>query len=100
MKKAKHNSVRKGTVVADLSEERILDLSNDLSENVNSGTVREWRAVACYFRSELDRKSQDVAGLRISLTALAIGEEMKAQAMREIRAWLAFERKNQKKGNE
>lgn len=67
---------------------------------VNSGTAREWRAVACYFRNELDRKSQDMAGLRISLTALAIGDEMKAQAMREIRAWLASERRNQKKGKE
>lgn len=40
--------------VAKMSEARILQLSNDLSEDIESGTVEEWRAVALYFRKQVD----------------------------------------------
>lgn len=37
-----------------IGENRILQLSNDLSENIQSGRVDEWRAVALYFRRRLE----------------------------------------------
>lgn len=71
-------------LVAKCSEERILKLSNDVSENMASGTVGEWRAVALYFRNELDKLYR----VRMSLAALNIAEDMRACALREVAAWL------------
>lgn len=75
-------------VVSRCSEERILQLSNDMSEGIESGTVKEWRAVALYFRNLFDKERQSVASLRMSLAALNISEEMRGHALREIAAWL------------
>lgn len=46
--------VKPRPLIAKISRERILQLSNDLSENMRTGTTEEWRAVALYFRGELD----------------------------------------------
>ena len=75
-------------LVAHCPEERILQLSNDVSEGIASGSVREWRAVALYFRNLFDKERKSVASLCMSLAALNISEEMRGHAMREITAWL------------
>jgi hypothetical protein len=56
-KKRQSNTVKRGRLVSQLSKERILQLSNDLSEDIQSGSVQDWRTVAQYFRDELDINS-------------------------------------------
>jgi hypothetical protein len=75
-------------LVSRCSEERILQLSNDVSEGIGSGNVREWRAVALYFRNLFDKQHQSIGALRMSLAALTISEEMRTHAVREIAAWV------------
>ena len=86
-RKTKRKSSRR-SLVCKCSKERILQLSNDLSEGVSSGDVREWRAVALYFRNLFDQHS----GLRFSLAALTIAEEMRANAISEISKWVKEQR--------
>ena len=84
--KRKRTAVQR--LVSRCSEERILQLSNDVSEDIESGTVQEWRAVALYFRNLFDKERQSVGALRMSLSALNIAEEMRGHALREIAKWL------------
>lgn len=87
------NPIRKAVaLVANCSEERILQLSNDLSEDMASGTIKEWRAVALYFRKCFDDQFQRTASLRNSLAAFHISEQMRASAKTEIFAWLKANR--------
>ena len=81
-------AVRVQRMVSRCSEERILQLSNDVSEGIASGNVREWRAVALYFRNLFDKQHQSIGALRMSLAALTISEEMRTHAVREIAAWV------------
>ena len=81
-------------LVSRCSEERILQLSNDGSEDIESGTVQEWRAVALYFRNLFDKERQSVGALRMSLAALNIAEGMRGHALREIAKWLKGEAAN------
>lgn len=71
-----------------VTEERILQLSNDQSENINSGTLREWKAVAVYFSREHDRLWNDVGALRCSIAALTAAWKMHAYAFEEMAKWL------------
>jgi hypothetical protein len=52
MRKGKKSKTK--TIAAKITEKRILQLSNDLSENIATGTTQEWRAVAKYFRDQFD----------------------------------------------
>lgn len=81
-------AARAQRMVSRCSEERILQLSNDVSEGIASGNVREWRAVALYFRNLFDKQHQSIGALRMSLAALTISEEMRTHAVREIAAWV------------
>jgi len=64
MKRTKSRQTRSGTfnklprLVRRISEDRALKLSNDLSENIASGTLREWRAVAFFWRAKFDESSR------------------------------------------
>ncbi len=55
---------RKPPLVAKISEDRILQLSNDMSEDMASGTTAEWRAVALYFRNEVDDQQNRINAMR------------------------------------
>ena len=79
---------RKAVLMAALSEERILQLSNDLSEGINSGTVKDWRAVAKYFRDQLDRAHNDINAIRPSVAAMVMGQNCVRFAHAEMDAWL------------
>jgi hypothetical protein len=50
-----------------LAAARRNESSNDVSEGNASGNVREWRAVALYFRNLFDKQHQSIGALRMSL---------------------------------
>lgn len=75
-------------LTASISEERILQLSNDLSENIASGSLKEWRSVALYFRKELDRSYNDLNSMRPSIAAMTYGLDMVHFARQEMAQWL------------
>ena len=85
-KKRKPNSLH--GVLAAISEERILQLSNDMSEGISSGTTKEWRAVAYYFRFKMDQLHNRTASLHSTLAALNLSEQMRTMALQEVSAWL------------
>lgn len=58
-------------LVADCTLDRIMQLSNDLSENIASGSVQEWRAVAKYYIDCLNKQYEDMNSVRLELIALA-----------------------------
>lgn len=78
----------KKPLVAAIPEIRILQLSNDLSENVRSGTTEEWRAVALYFRNEVDRREHSLGSIRPSISAFLMAEKIRSLATRELQDWL------------
>lgn len=80
--------VRSSALLAASSEERILQLSNDLSEGIKSGTVKEWRTVAKYFRDALDRAHNDINAIRPSVAAMVMGQNCVRFAHEEMDAWL------------
>lgn len=75
-------------VLAAISEEQILQLSNDMSEGISSGTTKEWRAVAYYFRFKMDELHNRTASLHSTLAALNLSEQMRTMALQEVAAWL------------
>lgn len=75
-------------LVSCLSEDRILQLSNDMSEGIASGTVKDWRAVAKYFRDQLDRAHNDINSIRPSVAAMVMGQNCVTYAHAEMDAWL------------
>jgi hypothetical protein len=75
-------------IVSCLSEERILQLDNDLSEDIASGTVKDWRAVARYWRNQNDHLLNNLNAIRPSLAALTIGWDCVSNARKEIAIWL------------
>lgn len=81
-------TVRSGELWAAISEERILQLSNDLSEGIKSGTVREWRTAAKYFRDQLDRAHNDINSIRPSVAAMVTGMNIVNFSRQEMDEWL------------
>jgi hypothetical protein len=77
-----------GRLVQPISEARILQLSNDLSENIASGTVKEWRSVAYYFRQKLDTAEQDLSAIQTSIVAATTAEGMRNFALVEMSQWV------------
>ena len=75
-------------LVSCISEERILQLSNDMSEGIASGTVGEWRAVAQYFRNQVDKAHNDINSIRPSVAAMVMGQNCVNYAHAEMDAWL------------
>lgn len=71
-----------------VTEERILQLSNDESEGTARGNLREWKAAALYFRREHDRLWNDVGALRCSIAALVCAQKMHNHAADEMAKWL------------
>lgn len=93
MKPKKKRSGKRGAdslhgVLAAISEERILQLSNDMSEGISSGTTKEWRAVAYYFRFKMDELKNRTTSLHSTLAALNLSEQMRTMALQEVSAWL------------
>ena len=88
MKTMKSKQQHKRSLVAHISEERILGLSNDLSEVIASGNVREWRAVALYFRQQLDALQRKLNAVQPSIAALCTGGRMMTYGIQECQAWL------------
>lgn len=80
--------LRSSDLLAAISEERILQLSNDLSEDIASGTVLEWRRVAKYFRDQLDRAHNDINSIRPSVSAMVTGMNIVNFSKHEMDAWL------------
>ena len=74
--------------VSCITEERILQLSNDLSEGIATGTVRDWRAVARYWRDKLDKAHNDINSIRPSVAAMVMGQNCVRFAHREMEEWL------------
>ena len=87
-KAAGEPKVRSSALLAASSEERILQLSNDLSEGIKSGSVKEWRTVAKYFRDQLDRAHNDINAIRPSVAAMVMGQNCVRFAHEEMDAWL------------
>lgn len=81
-------AVRSSDLLAAVNEERILQLSNDLSEGIKSGTVKEWRAVAYYFRHKLDTAHNDINAIRPSVAAMVLGTNCIRHAHAEMDVWL------------
>lgn len=74
---------RKKPLLATISQARIDQLSNDLSEGIRSGTVEEMRVVALHFRYAYDRLNQQAQSIRSTLAALVLAEEMRSHAIAE-----------------
>ncbi len=75
-------------LVASISQERILQLLNDLAEDIDSGTAAEWRAVANWQTRENRMVTESLASVRMSVAALVISLEMQKLANSELRQWL------------
>ena len=91
----------KKQLIANISEERILQLSNDISEDIKSGTLSEWRAVAVYFRSLFDKERRDIYRIRCSIAAYVCGQKIIHHSTQELDGWLTEkttqERKDKRK---
>jgi hypothetical protein len=61
-------------------EGRILRLTSDF----RGGTLREWRAVARYFRAHYDRVSERLVQVEHALAALNLADDMRKLALQEI----------------
>lgn len=79
---------KKRKLYSNLTEKRILQLSNDLSEGIASGTVQDWRAVALYFRVGQDNAHADINSIRPTVAAMVTGLKMVAFAREEMDGWL------------
>lgn len=75
-------------LLAAIDEKRILQLSNDMSEGIKSGTTREWRAVAYYFRHKLDTAYNDINAIRPTVAAYVAGRNILNHAGPEMEGWL------------
>ena len=75
-------------LVRQCSEERILQLSNDVSEGIASGDVKDWRAVALYFRQQLDLAERRMVETQPSISALCTGAKLMGAGIAELQAWL------------
>jgi len=88
MAKKKSKSKSPFVIIAHISEDRVGQLVNDMAENIPSGSVKEWRAVARFFQDRYRSEVNRTANLRLSLAALSIADEMRAVALPEIKQWL------------
>jgi len=69
-----------------LTEERILQMSNDLSEgDCDYGTVKEWQAVVLYFRNAYDRELRKTSNFVHLASLLIIGTELSAAAVKDLK---------------
>lgn len=59
-----------------------------MSEGIKSGTTKEWRAVAYYFRFKMDKLQARTSTLHSTLAALNLSEQMRAMAMKEVSEWV------------
>lgn len=75
-------------LISPLKEEQILKLSNDLSECIASGTIKDWRAVALYFRNEFDRATAELSQVQGSVAALVLGRNCVEHSCNELSRWL------------
>lgn len=66
------------------AEDRILQLSNDLSEGIDSGTRAEWMAAARYFRDHLDTVQRELDALMADLILVAHADGARAFALRSL----------------
>ena len=75
-------------ILKPITEERILQLSNDHSEGIKSGTLREWKAVAQYHQNEHTRMWNELGTMRCHIAALVASWDIHNAAAPEIRKWL------------
>jgi hypothetical protein len=87
-KKVSKKSKSEKCLLSVIDQARILQLSNDLSEGIASGTVREWRTVAEFFRQEHDTLYSRLQSMHSTLAALELGERMRNTALEEVSEWL------------
>jgi len=87
-KRLQPGRTRAPRLVRRISEERILQLANDLAENIASGDVKEWRSVAQYFQNALMKSEQKMAEIQPSLAALHCGRSLFRHALDEIGRWM------------
>lgn len=71
-----------------ISEERILQLSNDLAEGIVTGTVAEWRAVARYWQNSTESERRNMMKIKVALKWGEWSKSAKAIAEKEITEWL------------
>jgi len=94
MSTTKHKRKRKSSkhkpaiFVSSISEKQILDLSNDMTEGITSGTVAQWRAVALYFRNKLDLAHNHINAIRPSVAAYVAARSILKHAGPEMETWL------------
>ncbi len=83
-------------LIASIGEDRIAQLSNDLSEGIASGSTKEWRAVALHFRHKLDALHEQVTMMRGSVSALCLAENIRTNAIQELGQWIRNTDKTQR----
>ena len=89
--KTKQKTLKRGAMdscMNRISEERILQLFNDFSEGEATGTVKDWRAVALYWRNALNRAINDINAIRPSVAAMYLGQECIKRAHSDMAEWL------------
>lgn len=79
---------RKSKIIADIPEDRILQIANDVAEGVASGTKPELRAVIQYFQKALDKEVQRTNVAHMSVAMLVLGQELVDKHTAALRQWL------------
>lgn len=87
-KRKRGRQLRSTGLLAAIDEDRILQLADDLSNNIASGTTREWRAVAYYYRHKLDAAYNDINAIRPTVAACVAGRNILNHAGAEMEGWL------------
>ncbi len=71
-----------------ITTERILQLSNDLSEGIPNGSLRELRTVAAYWMTEHEKLNNEIMSIQTGVAGVCIGQEMMKVGTAELQAWL------------
>ncbi len=76
-------------VMSALTPARVLELSNDLSEGEATGTLKDWRAVAYFWRAEADKTDRRLDVLLGAVRSLSMGDDLTAMGLKSARDILA-----------
>ena len=80
--------MKKKPLIAAIPDEKVALLLNDMAENIRSGTVEQWRAVAKFQQRQIQRLLNEQNAVRPSVAALVAGFKMIRFGQAELEQWL------------
>lgn len=78
----------KRKLVAKISKERIYQLANDSTEDIESGTVEEWRAIAKYFQDRYGDSSAKLWDLKRAVKSMIISDRLAETMRNNVHKWM------------